>query len=382
LASIGQDVIEAIAREIPAYARPLEGSFGRGVRAGVDEALTRFLAVVDAGSAGPPDLAAGRGVYVQLGRGEYRAGRSLDNLLSAYRVGARVSWRRLGEAAQRAGMDAAGLVALAETVFAYIDGISGASAEGYALEQFAAAGERQRLVDRLGKLLLSGAPADAVAQAARAASVRLPEAVAAVLVPNPPDDRAGLALPPEAPRTADDGDVWAFVGDVDGPGRRAALARRLAGLRAVVGPALPWAQAAAGAGRVRAARAARDDGRLPAAAAGADPLFTDDHLCALLLARDPALLADLARRRLAPLAGLPARTRVRLAETLLHWLALHGQRGLVAARLHIHPQTVRYRVAQLRELFGAALDDPDARFELELVLRAAPTPADAAAGWD
>ena len=42
----------------------------------------------------------------------------------------------------------------------------------------------------------------------------------------------------------------------------------------------------------------------------------------------------------------------------------------VAAELHVHPQTVRYRLERLRESFGSALDDPDARFELELALRA------------
>ena len=36
----------------------------------------------------------------------------------------------------------------------------------------------------------------------------------------------------------------------------------------------------------------------------------------------------------------------------------------------MHQQTVGYRVAQLKELFGDALDDPEVRFELELVLRA------------
>ena len=34
------------------------------------------------------------------------------------------------------------------------------------------------------------------------------------------------------------------------------------------------------------------------------------------------------------------------------------------------PQTVGYRVGRLRELFGEALEDPDARFDLEIVLRA------------
>jgi DNA-binding PucR family transcriptional regulator len=46
----------------------------------------------------------------------------------------------------------------------------------------------------------------------------------------------------------------------------------------------------------------------------------------------------------------------------------------VAAALHVHPQTVRYRVAQLRDLFGEALEDPAARFELSLAVRVRPSP--------
>ena len=42
----------------------------------------------------------------------------------------------------------------------------------------------------------------------------------------------------------------------------------------------------------------------------------------------------------------------------------------MAAELGIHPKTVGYRTAQLRELFGDALEDPTARFELELALHA------------
>jgi DNA-binding PucR family transcriptional regulator len=36
----------------------------------------------------------------------------------------------------------------------------------------------------------------------------------------------------------------------------------------------------------------------------------------------------------------------------------------------VHPQTARYRLARLRELIGASLDDPDARLEMELAIRA------------
>ena len=42
----------------------------------------------------------------------------------------------------------------------------------------------------------------------------------------------------------------------------------------------------------------------------------------------------------------------------------------MAAELNVHPQTVGSRLVQLRELFGDGLDDPQVRFELELVLRA------------
>jgi DNA-binding PucR family transcriptional regulator len=37
----------------------------------------------------------------------------------------------------------------------------------------------------------------------------------------------------------------------------------------------------------------------------------------------------------------------------------------------VHPQTVRYRIAKLRELLGGAMDEPQGRFELDLALRIA-----------
>ena len=57
--------------------------------------------------------------------------------------------------------------------------------------------------------------------------------------------------------------------------------------------------------------------------------------------------------------------------TLRAYLDRPGQVQAIAAALEVHPQTVRYRLKQLRELFGDRLEDPDARFELSLALRAA-----------
>ena len=98
-------------------------------------------------------------------------------------------------------------------------------------------------------------------------------------------------------------------------------------------------------------------------------MIAEEHLVTLLLAADPALAADLAASRLAPLDALGDGPRARLTETLRAWLDRPGQVQAVAAELDVHPQTVRYRLRQLRELFGTRLEDPDARFELSLALR-------------
>ncbi|MFZ0092218.1 MAG: helix-turn-helix domain-containing protein, partial [Solirubrobacteraceae bacterium] len=90
----------------------------------------------------------------------------------------------------------------------------------------------------------------------------------------------------------------------------------------------------------------------------------------LLLRSEPGLAAELAADKLAPLAGLAPGSRRRLSDTLSVWLAEQGRLGHVAERLAIHPQTARYRLGRLRELFGDALDDPESRFWLEVALRA------------
>ena len=106
------------------------------------------------------------------------------------------------------------------------------------------------------------------------------------------------------------------------------------------------------------------------AVAGSGLLRAEDHLADLLLAGSPLPVSLIAQRRLAPLRGLTERARERMWETALAYVRHHGNAVAMAAELHVHPQTARYRIARLRELFGAELDDPDSRFELEIALRA------------
>jgi DNA-binding PucR family transcriptional regulator len=159
----------------------------------------------------------------------------------------------------------------------------------------------------------------------------------------------------------------AFVPDPDAPGRHAQLRAALGDTPAALGPTVPLERAARSLARAQAAHILRHRGVL-----GDEALVVaDDHLPALLLHGDGPLGADLAARALAPLEALKPAARERLAETLRAWLDAPGQIQRIAGRLHVHPQTVRYRVAQLRDLFGEGLDDPETRFELALAVRLA-----------
>jgi DNA-binding PucR family transcriptional regulator len=94
----------------------------------------------------------------------------------------------------------------------------------------------------------------------------------------------------------------------------------------------------------------------------------EEHLDALLVHQDRRLLEGLRARCLQPLEAAAPSSREPLRETLRSWLVHMGNQRAVAAELHVHPQTVRYRLGRLRELFGAGLDDPEVRRRLFLAL--------------
>ena len=132
-----------------------------------------------------------RPFYVELGRGELRQGRGLDALLSAYRVGARVAWRTVGDLAVEAGVPPPALVELAELLFTYIDGLSALSVRGYAEEQAARASERDRRRAELARLLITGSTRRRCGSLPSSARWPLPEHLVAVILParTPPSIR-------------------------------------------------------------------------------------------------------------------------------------------------------------------------------------------------
>lgn len=365
LPAITEEILETIAREVPEYARPLEGRFGRGIRTGVGEALLQFVSLIRDPDAGREP---GREVYVELGRGEQRVGRTLDSLQAAYRIGARVAWRRIAEAGRRADLEPEPLTLLAEAIFAYIDELSADSVDGYAEAQAAAEDLRRRRRQELASLLLREPPVAAVdlAAAARAAGWKLPAKIAAAACWDESLGPIAGRLPTDALVTVLDGVGCVLLPDPEGPGRIDQLRRAASRGVLALGPAAE--PAAAG----RSWRLAKDLLRTTSMDGAAEQglLRAEDHLADLLLASNPHLTSLLAAIRLAPLEDLTKRARERMRETALAYVRHHGNAVAMAAELHVHPQTARYRIARLRELFGEDLDDPDIRFELELALRA------------
>jgi PucR C-terminal helix-turn-helix domain len=239
--------------------------------------------------------------------------------------------------------------------------------------------ERRRRRRELVALLLRDPPTEEadLRAAAAGAGWRLPRTAAALAVPEAVLDRLVSRLPADTLTARIEGVGCAVVPDPEGPGRAAEIERAVDGGRPGAGRDRPATAAALGpAGSLRDLAGSWSLARatLRAIEAGAievdDRLVrSDDALGVLLLFENRALVERIAERRLAPLRELTPKARARMEETALAYVQERGNAAAMARALDVHPQTARYRLGRLRELLGDALDDPDARFEIELALR-------------
>ncbi|GAB7033723.1 helix-turn-helix domain-containing protein [Streptomyces sp. NPDC021749] len=385
--TLAHDILREIRREFPQL--PLvPDEFGEpralvGIRQSLEHFVTHLTTGLDRPHVHPR-------VFQEFGRGEGLQGRSLDALQAIYRLGVRLAWRRLAEIGQQVAIPAPAMYELAESGFEYLDGLVAESVRGYAEAAARQAGERLRQQRRLMEQLFAlaatrtrrggsgtgtagpgaagaagGVPA-ALAERAARIGWPLPDRVAVAVLLRP--DRAAVA-PAVAPDVLLDMECERprmVVPEPDAPGRRELLGRAAAGWSGALGPVVPLTAAAKSLRWAGAAADLIERGLLPAG----ELLQCTEHTEALVLLPPEELIDDLTRRRLAPLDDCGPTHGRRLAETLLAWLETRGGAPEIAARLGVHPQTVRYRLRQIRELWGPEMDDPDRRFELELVLRA------------
>lgn len=349
--------VEAIVEEVPGYDRAFDPALRSNIERAVEQALSGFVATQIEG-----DRATSRstldGAY-RLGQGEAASGRSTDALLAAYRVGARVAWAQFAGSAVAAEEPAANVAALAEKTFAFIDELSAQSLAGHTAALTARTRELARRRDQLTAALVAGEARPALEHLAESARWKAPETLTALVVDGEPRTALATALGERV--------LWSPVADgptvVLVPGVRSnarnGLLGRCVGTRAALGPTVAWTDA--GESVRQALRALR----FASADDGAD---CDELLPELALDSAPLVATRLRERAVAPLEDLSPAKREVLAETLLAWLLHQGRRDEVAGRLHVHPQTVRYRMNTVRELYGDTLTDPRRVLELTLGL--------------
>lgn len=365
---ITDDIVATVQTSVPAYAsgdippEEVRDALAR-LRNASERALRQFATLIEDRSATVEDQAA---FYRDLGHQAHDRGLGLDTMNAGFRIATRTALRWL-DGLDRANTPAPDLtIHLAEALFVYVDALSSYSAQGYADAVATAAADANQTRARIIETLLQpGHGAGALRDAASAAGWPIPNTIAVVVLG--PEERANdlaLRIDPDVLAGSIGTTPCLLVPNPSTRGRKTRISRGLHGHTAAIGPEVPTDHAARSLAWARRALDNQPPGR------GAAAIWVDDHLVDLLLLQDRDLLAYLTQRRLAPLQGLAPNVRTRLSETLLAWLSNDRSAPQAAAALNTHTQTVRYRLNQIRELFGDDLDDPQDRFELQLALRA------------
>ncbi|MFB4307132.1 helix-turn-helix domain-containing protein [Actinomadura sp. GTD37] len=367
LPALADTMVEGVLRHVPEYGRPDDPVYTEVIRVAITRGMGHFVQMIADPDASWQEV---HQVFFDIGYGEAMEGRSLEHLQNALRVASRTAWRYMSREAERLQKPRALVVSLTEVNFAYLDLLASAAAQGYARAREKTAGEREQRRSRLLSLLLSepAAPKDVVVEQANLAGWALPERLAVIVLrPRPGSGGEGPAgLPPLLLSGLDRGRPCLVMPDPDRPGGTDRLTAPLGGWTGAVGPSVPADQAGVSLHWAHRTLDLMAAGRL--APTGPGLVHADRHMPDLLLQEGWTLAEAAARRRLAPLTAVGAHRGARLAMTLLECLK-HGFNATDAAEaLCVHPQTVRYRLAQLHELFDYDIEDPAIRLELMLLL--------------
>jgi hypothetical protein len=337
------------------------------VRSGVAAGMRHFCDVVEDPGAGWERVAA---FYLRVGRHLARDGRDPVETHQALRRSALVAWRTLAAVPGGLDLDRAALGLVVDAQFCYMDAVAEVIAAGYAAEvargrdrrsEFVLRGRRARLLN----LILGEPPADPARIAALAVDARwtVPRTVAVAVARRRGAGREPHVVSGGLLADLDAAEPRLIVPD---PTRNRLPEALLRDWVVAVGPAVPFARAADSLRWARDTLALVTRGVIP----DGEPIRSAEHIPALVVSRAGELIDDAAATRLAPLQAVPPARRERLAETLLVLLEHNFNAADASRRLRVHPQTVRYRLRHLRDLFGDELRDPRRCLEMELILHA------------
>jgi hypothetical protein len=311
------------------------------------------------------------------GRRRAEQGVPLPVILHAYRIAGKFIWAAiLAEAAGDKSAATALLHASSELWF-IIDDQSGSVTDAYRDAVAEQARTNSQTRNAMLDVLLRGDLGDGSRLWECAATLRLPHhgtfVVVAAQAPRPGVESIPYAE--DALRTRGFQSAWrveldAHVGVVvltrrNGIDKLCAHLAELTG--GPVGFSEPYSSLDLTPGALRQARLA-----YAAATPGSRELVRYEQVpVAVLLASAPDAAATVARTILGPVLGLPAGECDILLGTLRMWFAEQGATSVAATKLHVHRNTVRYRLKRLEELTGRSLSQPTGLSELHLALEAA-----------
>lgn len=299
---VAMAIIAEVRRAVPDLATPLAGPIGGLLPSAVQAVILRGIDTVLAPRSTSDDWTE---MFRGIGAMIYGAGCPADALPKAYQAGDRAICEHMRSYGLANSVSAQAITVLTGAVSRQVDRLRAVSVEGY---ETARANSTDTMADRRARLL------------------RL------LLDERTTDTHVSLVI------AADDVD-------------QAALAKSFPGWRIAVGPPVPIT------GIRSSLRVARKAIELAERGLITDSPVVDcaENGLALALFSDDFLIEQLVNRRLAPLNDLTPRQRERMLVTLHEWLALRGRAGEVADRLGVHPQTVRYRLHKIEELFSDQL---------------------------
>lgn len=360
LDEVARRMVAVFQAEIPAY-RTLPETLLRGE---IEEISKRnlglfFRSLVDGRPLSDEELTPFR----ESARQRAGEGLPLEDLLHAYRLGGRLGWEALVAAAGES--EQAALLPSVARLMEYVDRVSDAVTETYHDERRHLVSDEERRVYELFEGLQHTAPLDprtielahrmefpledryqpfavALADAPAHAHAQLAAALRqrGVLAVTNGDRVTGLLAQDADPATVDEGRALQAVGPAT---PRAELAPMLSDLRLLID-------------------VARHTGRI-------GRLRPEEFLPELLLARSPHLASMLEERVFGPLESAAERGGADLLATLEAFLAAALDRRAAADALHVHPNTLDYRLRRIEEETGMRFADPDAVMLMALAVR-------------
>ena len=359
-ADVAHRMIEAFTEEIAGYAR-LPGSVIQGQIFEVSKNNVElfFRSIVE--MRGPTDEELEP--FRQSARSRAEEGLPLEDLLHAYRLGGRLGWRAIVDAATPDEHRA--LLTAAELLMRYVDSVSSAVAQTYLDErQTLVSEEERRQRTLLDALLLPGSEERALRTLAdrvgfRLADVYRPFALALPQAPAHPHSELAASLRSRGVLALTEGDRVAGLADEEA--EEATLSQP--GALLALGEPTPRPRLTA----------ALDDMRLLVELGIKEGMRgtveIDTFLPEMLLARSPRVGRRLSRRVLGPLEEYAERRSTDLTETIEAFVECGHDRRATAKRLHVHPNTLDYRLRRIGELTQLDTGSPDDLMLLALALK-------------